>query len=122
MVPKTLDNQIAKVKKDCYSAEWLAAPDEMQEWDEVVAKPFPTNGDRFAAGELTKRLSPGLFTTKGFILQLYSAGFHHKSAKQLKRLGDLVGRERILVYHGTKDNSKRLCAGVYSDRRPLTRF
>lgn len=76
------------------------------EGDEIAVKSFPTNGDRFAAGELTKRLTPGLFTTKGFILQLYSAGFHHKSAKQLKQLGDVVGRDRILVYHGTEDNSK----------------
>lgn len=101
-MPKTLDNQIAKVKADCYSAEWLAEPDEL----EYVVEPFPTNGDRFAAGELSKRLTPGIFTTTGFLCQLYAAGFHHKSAKQLKRLGDLVGRDRILVFHGTNDKSK----------------
>ncbi|CZT17011.1 related to alpha/beta hydrolase [Ramularia collo-cygni] len=100
LMPKTPDNQIAKVKADCYSAEWLAQPDEV----EYVVEPFPTNGDRFAAQELRKRTTPGLFTTTGFICQLYAAGFHHKSAKQLKQIGDKVGRNRILVFHGTGDN------------------
>jgi predicted esterase len=36
--------------------------------------------------------------------QLYAAGFHHKSAKQLKQMADKIGRDRILVYHGTADN------------------
>ncbi|KAK4507350.1 hypothetical protein PRZ48_001085 [Zasmidium cellare] len=100
MIPKSLDNQIAKVKADCYSAEWLAKPDET----EHVVQPFPTNGDRFAAGEISKRLSPGVFTPKGFLCQLYAAGFHHKSAKELKHLGDVIGRDRILVFHGTGDH------------------
>lgn len=99
MMPKPLDGQLAKVKADCYSAEWLAKPDET----EYTVKPFPTNGDRFSAGELSKRLSPGAFTPRGFICQLYAAGFHHKSPEQLKELGDAVGRDRILVFHGTAD-------------------
>ncbi len=37
-------------------------------------------------------------------MQAIAAGWHYKSAKQLKELGDKVGRERILVMHGTKDN------------------
>lgn len=100
MIPKSLDNQIAKVKLDCYSSEWLQKPDET----EHVVQPFPTNGDRFAAGEISKRLSPGVFTPRGFLCQLYAAGFHHKSAKELKELGDIIGRERILVFHGTGDH------------------
>lgn len=100
MVPKPLDTQIARVKADCYSPEWLAKPDET----EYVLEPFPTNADRFAAGEISKRLAPGVFTRHGFLCQLYAAGFHHKSAEQIKRLGDVVGRERILVFHGTRDN------------------
>ncbi|CAK4031547.1 alpha beta-hydrolase [Lecanosticta acicola] len=100
MVPKSLDSQIAKVKADCYSAEWLAKPDET----EHTVQKFPTNGDRFAAQEISKRLSPGVFTPKGFICQLYAAGFHHKSPGQLKQLGDAVGRNRILVFHGTGDH------------------
>lgn len=99
MIPKSLDNQLAKVKGDCYSAEWLSKPDET----EYEVQPFPTNGDRFAAGELSKRLAPDAFTSTGFICQLYAAGFHHKSAKQLKKIADDVGRDRILVLHGTRD-------------------
>lgn len=100
MRPKPLDVQLQKTKVDCYSPEWLASPDEA----EHVVQPFPTNGDRFAAGEISKRLSPGIFTRHGFLCQLYAAGFHHKSAEQIKQLGDVVGRERILVFHGTRDN------------------
>lgn len=99
LLPKSLDNQLAKVKADCYSIEWLSQPDEA----EYTTEPFPTNGDRFSAGELSKRLAPGVFPAHGFIAQLYAAGFHHKSAKQLKQLADAVGRDRILVLHGTKD-------------------
>jgi hypothetical protein len=100
MIPKSIDVQIAHVKADCYSAEWLARPDET----ESTVKPFPTNGDRFAAAEINKRSSPGVFTRQGFLCQLAAAGFHHKSAAQLKQLGDTVGRERILVFHGTQDH------------------
>lgn len=100
MIPKSLDDQIAKVKADCYSPEWLAKPDET----EAVVQCFPTNGDRFAAGEVSKRTTPGVMTKSGFLCQLAAAGFHHKSAAQLKQLGDSIGRERILVFHGTGDN------------------
>ena len=100
MVPKAIDDQIAKVKADCYTAGWLAAPDET----ESIVQPFPTNGDRFAAGELTKRLLPGTFTRTGFLCQLYAAGFHSKSPAQLQQLGDLIGRNRILVLHGKGDH------------------
>jgi hypothetical protein len=100
MIPKAIDVQIAHVKADCYSPEWLAAPDDT----EPIVKSFPTNGDRFAAAEVTKRSSPDVFTRQGFLCQLAAAGFHHKSAAQLKQLGDTVGRERILVFHGTGDH------------------
>ena len=43
------------------------------------------------------------FTRKGFIAQAIAAGWHNKSAEQLKRLADAVGRERIQVMHGTID-------------------
>ena len=99
MWPKPLDIQIERVKEDCYSPEWLAKPDET----EFVVQAFPTNGDRFAAGEITKRTTPGVFTRQGFLCQLYAAGFHHKSAAQIQKLGDVVGRERIFVFHGTRD-------------------
>ena len=100
MLPKPLDEQIAKVKNDCYSAAWLDRPDET----EPTVQAFPTNGDRFATAEISKRNTPGAFTRQGFLCQLAAAGFHHKSAEQLKQLGDSVGRERILVFHGTADH------------------
>jgi len=37
------------------------------------------------------------------MLQAVAAGWHRKSAAQLKEIGDNVGRERIFVLHGTKD-------------------
>ncbi|KAF2860822.1 alpha/beta-hydrolase [Piedraia hortae CBS 480.64] len=98
--PKPIDSQINKVKADCYSAAWLQSPDDT----EFVVKPFPTNGDRFAAGELSKRMNPSAFPKAGFICQLYAAGFHHKSPQQLAQLADAVGRERIMVLHGTGDH------------------
>ncbi|KJX98653.1 alpha/beta-hydrolase like protein [Zymoseptoria brevis] len=100
LVPKSLDDQIAKVKEDCYSSQWLSQPDEL----EHTVQKFPTNGDRFAAGELKKRTTPGNMTPASFICQLVAAGWHHKSAKDLKQIGDKVGRERILVFHGTDDH------------------
>lgn len=70
---------------------------------EYVVKPFPTNGDRFAASELRKRLDSNAFPRSGFLLQALAAGWHHKSTKQLEELADRVGRERIMVLHGTRD-------------------
>ena len=101
MIPKELDEQITKVKSDCYSLPWLLKPDETES---VTGTPFPTNGDRFAASEITKRETPGIFTRQGFLCQLAAAGFHHKSAAQLERLGDVMGRDRILVLHGRQDH------------------
>ena len=78
-----------------FSQAWLNAPDDYGE--------FPTNGDRFAAMELLKRQDANGFTRKGFICQAIAAGWHFKSAEQLKELGDKVGRARIQVVHGSID-------------------
>jgi hypothetical protein len=67
-------------------------------------KKFSTNFERFAAQELNKRLDHESFTKQGFMLQAIAAGWHHKSPAQLEEIGDKVGRERIMVIHGTKDN------------------
>ena len=64
---------------------------------------FPTNGDRFAAQEIKKRQDVEGFTRKGFLAQAVAAGWHYKSAEQLKQIGDAVGRDRIQVMHGTVD-------------------
>lgn len=79
-----------------FSQAWLDAPD--------ADGGFPTNGDRFAAQEVNKRRDVIGFTKKGFILQAIAAGWHHKSAAQLKELADKIGRDRIQVMHGTIDN------------------
>lgn len=99
LFPKSINEQLANVKRNCYTQAYLDAPDAT----ECTVEPFPTNGDRFAAMEVYKRTSGHLFTRTGFIMQTIAAGWHHKSAAQLKDLGDKIGRERIFVLHGTAD-------------------
>lgn len=94
-MPKSLDKQVAEIKTRV-SDSWLSEPD--QDGD------FPTNGDRFAAQELTKRQDTGGFTRKGFICQAVAAGWHKKSPEQLKEIAEKVGSERIIVIHGSTDN------------------
>lgn len=95
-LPRAIDAQLASLKIRLFSIPWLEQPD--AEGD------FPTNGDRFAAQELKKRQDIEGFTRTGFVCQAIAAGWHHKSAEQLRTLGDEVGRERIQVMHGTVDN------------------
>ncbi|KAI9708343.1 MAG: hypothetical protein M1820_004047 [Bogoriella megaspora] len=99
-IPRSLDEQVKRAKLNLYTEEWLNRPDEEPE---PVVQPFPTNGDRFAAGEIRKRMSPEIFQRKGFMAQAVAAGWHHKSPAQLNNLGDKVGRERIMVMHGAVD-------------------
>jgi hypothetical protein len=98
-IPRSLDDQVAMVKYNLFSPEWLARPDE----SEYVKEPFPTNGDRIGAGEVAKRMDTVSYTRTGFISQALAAGWHHKSPAQLAALGDQVGRERIMVIHGEID-------------------
>ena len=102
-IPKSVDVQLANTKAQIFSPAWLAEPD--------AEGHFPTNGDRFAAQDITKRSDPNSFTSKGFILQALAAGWHYKSPKQLEKLGNLVGRERILVVHGDIDRMVTLPHG-----------
>lgn len=94
-IPKEINSQLAEVKANLFSQAFLDAPDK--------DGGFPTNGDRFAANELRKRMDKVGFTRKGFVLQAVAAGWHHKSPEQLKMLADRVGRQRICVMHGTLD-------------------
>lgn len=64
---------------------------------------FPTTRDRFAAGELAKRMDKERFTRMGFICQAIAAGWHHKSKEQLQEMVRKVGGERIFILHGTGD-------------------
>jgi pimeloyl-ACP methyl ester carboxylesterase len=95
-IPRSIDEQIALAKYNCFGQDWLEKPDQ-------EGGLFPTNGDRFAAQELRKRGDVESFTKKGFLCQAVAAGWHHKSAQQLKELGDKIGRERILVVGGNVD-------------------
>ncbi|KAJ9607581.1 hypothetical protein H2200_007659 [Cladophialophora chaetospira] len=99
-IPREIDVQLEEVGYRLFSEEWLALPD--TEYADA-SKNFPTNRDRFAAGELQKRSDKAGFTKKGFTLQAITAGWHFKSAAQIKEIGDVVGRERICVVHGTGD-------------------
>ncbi|KIW06378.1 hypothetical protein, variant [Verruconis gallopava] len=98
-IPRPIDEQLAIVKYNLASPEWLVKPDEL----EYTKEPFPTNGDRIAASEVTKRKDTTAYTRKGFIAQAIAAGWHYKSPQQLAELGDKVGRERIMVVHGGID-------------------
>ncbi|KAG4027073.1 hypothetical protein MFRU_033g00440 [Monilinia fructicola] len=129
-VPKPLDRSVLDASLSLFPASWLSLPDTTigflsstplttaqlahlpAESTPLVEPPpghpfpyarFSTNYERFAAAELKKRLDPDSFKTVGFLLQAIAAGWHHKSPAQLKELGDKVGRERIAVMHGTKD-------------------
>ncbi|KAF2139749.1 uncharacterized protein K452DRAFT_275235 [Aplosporella prunicola CBS 121167] len=98
-IPRSIDSQLAHVKHNLYSAAWLDKPDEL----EPTVQAFPTNGDRFAAAEVSKRQHPELFNKTGFMAQAVAAGWHFKSPLQLKELADKVGRHRIMVVHGSED-------------------
>ncbi|KAI9852656.1 MAG: hypothetical protein M1838_006113 [Thelocarpon superellum] len=95
LIPKAIDEQVAHMKYLCFSDAFLASPDNDGN--------FPTNGDRFAAQEILKRKDPNNFPRHGFLLQVIAAGYHHKSATQLRELRHKVGRERIQVVHGSLD-------------------
>ncbi|KIW13055.1 hypothetical protein PV08_08242 [Exophiala spinifera] len=100
-IPRDIDVQLDEVAHRLFSDDFLALPDTEQPPGSGLN--YPTNRDRFAAGELDKRRDKEGFTRKGFMLQAIAAGWHHKSTAQIARLGDEVGRERIAVLHGTAD-------------------
>lgn len=87
---------LAGFKDRVFSPEFIEGPD--------IDGKFPTNGDRMAAQEINKRADIQGFTRKGFLLQAIAANWHYKSPAQMKELGDKVGRDRIMIVHGTKDN------------------
>jgi hypothetical protein len=57
-IPRPLDSQLVNLKYNLFSEEYLAKPDTT----EYTKTPFPTNGDRAAAGEVAKRLDTAAFT------------------------------------------------------------
>lgn len=120
LIPKSLEESVRGAARNTFPAEYLLQPDDIHlpdpsfsaaTFDPMIKPPqgggkylhFNNNYERFVAGEMHKRLDSKRFTTKGFLLQLIAAGWHHKTPEQLREIGDQVGRERILVLHGTVD-------------------
>ncbi|KAI1452028.1 alpha/beta-hydrolase [Annulohypoxylon moriforme] len=112
LLPKSMDRSIQYAAQAIFPPDYLASPDNASVPDESVPNckipaggygKFRSNYERFAAQEITKQRDKDGFTKTGFLLQLIAAGWHSKSPEQLKDLGDNVGRERILVLHGTDD-------------------
>jgi len=99
-IPKDIDVQLEEIAHRLFSTAFLESPDTENEDPHLN---FPTNRDRFAASELAKRRDKDGFTRKGFILQAVAAGWHHKSAEQLREIVERVGARRVCVMHGTGD-------------------
>lgn len=142
-VPKSLDRAVADAARSLFAGPWLDAPDDvlLPSLDTPGVLPpsskveagreeaggygrFATNYERFAAQELTKRLTPGAMPKAGFMLQAIAANWHNKSPAQLKELGDKVGRERIMVVHGTDDRMLTVSHGkiLIEDLQPGTSY
>lgn len=98
-LPKSLDAQIAGALERQFTRAHVDGPDRT----EAVVRAFPTGGDRYAAAEVAKKTTPGVFTRRGFMNQAWAAAWHRKSAAQLEELAGRVGRRRIMVVHGTQD-------------------
>lgn len=115
VVPKSTEQSIVDTARKIFVDEWLAGPDaedlpSPETTPKCAEAPgggayklFDNNFQRFQAQEIAKRQQPGYFTKQGFLCQLIAAGWHRKSPEQLQKMADAVGRERILVMHGTRD-------------------
>ncbi|KAJ4165165.1 hypothetical protein LMH87_006811 [Akanthomyces muscarius] len=64
---------------------------------------FGSNYQRYQAEEMKKYYPPNVFSRQGLLCQLAAVVGHRKSASQLRDMADRVGRERILIVHGTND-------------------
>lgn len=117
LIPKSVQRSVVDTSRQIFNEDWLLAPDEaippvIGETPKCGAPRgggseylrFDNNFQRFLAGELTKRSDPGFYSKMGVISQLLAAGGHYKSPEQLQAIADIVGRERIMVMHGTGDN------------------
>lgn len=123
VVPKSGEQGIIDTARKIFVDEWLTAPDAEDlpipgttrgcgaALGDGTYRMFDSNFQRFQAQELAKRRHPGYFTTQGFLCQLVAAWWHRKSPEQLARMADAVGRERIMVLHGTRDKMIRVSNG-----------
>jgi pimeloyl-ACP methyl ester carboxylesterase len=122
LIPRSVEVTIPRTAAQLFPRAWLVGPDDtplpdLSKHTPGVGPPRPVPGypevgeyrrfenrfQRFVAEEMHKRTDPDRFQRKGFFMQLIAAGWHRKTPEQLKDLGDKVGRERIMVMHGTDD-------------------
>ena len=116
-IPKSMEATIANTARNLFTEPWMYAPDDTSLPSPARTPrcgpapgtpdgeylPFDNNFQRFQAQELHKKLAPSRFSTTGLMLQLGAAALHNKSPAQLAEIGDGIGRERILVVHGSRD-------------------
>ncbi|KAG6189600.1 hypothetical protein E4U47_003293 [Claviceps purpurea] len=118
--PKSEDQSIHDTARTVFPLEFLTAKDDTIALPSPRTTPkcrpadtpdgeyphFDSHFQRFQAQELHKRHGKvGTFTRSGFFCQLSAAAGHSKSAAQLAKMADEVGRERILVMHGARDDT-----------------
>ncbi|KAG5979623.1 hypothetical protein E4U55_004951 [Claviceps digitariae] len=137
--PKSEEQAIQATALSIFPAAFLAAPDTTLVLPSPRTTPkcrpaagtpdgeyprFDSHFQRFQAQELRKRHNiDGHFTRSGFFCQLLAAAGHHKSPAQLAEMADQVGRERILVLHGARDqmlvvsNGERLIFALEPGKR-----
>ncbi|PHH73002.1 hypothetical protein CDD82_5698 [Ophiocordyceps australis] len=121
MLPLPQEDALRRVAVSVFPMEWLLAPDE-DDLPSPASTPgcdppgslapgqdscaeyghFDSNFQRFQAQTLTNRLNPA-FAPPRIMCQGIAAGWHCKTDEQLRAMADAVGRERILVLHGTLD-------------------
>lgn len=125
------ERAVADTARRIFGPDWRAAPDR-----DVLPLPaatprcapppdgaaayrrFDSNFQRFQAEELAKRRDGRSFTLRGYLCQMVAAHGHRKSDEQLRAMADAVGRERILVMHGSDDaviavkNGRRLVDAI----------
>ncbi|CCF41570.1 glycylpeptide N-tetradecanoyltransferase [Colletotrichum higginsianum] len=102
-LPYGVDAELNSKAHRLFTQKYLDSPDSGSLDPETK---FLTNLDRFTAEQLVERMEDTeLSRRKGIILQAIAAGWHHKTDAELAKMGDGVGRTRIMVMHGTFDES-----------------
>ncbi|KJZ77067.1 hypothetical protein HIM_03388 [Hirsutella minnesotensis 3608] len=114
--PGSEETQIANMIHLLFPDDWLAkldtdgdpSPSTTSRFKlppEMGGKPayFESNWQRYQAWEMSKRRRKGLMPLSGELCQAVAVVTHRMSDRELRAMADAVGRERILVVHGTED-------------------
>lgn len=99
------------MKATFISAEYANAPDAREETNEGLPL-FDTRGDRYTAEMTHMHQSPEAYTHSAWFRQALAVPGWQMTADDLKQLGDSVGRNRIMVIHGSDDKA---LAPVHAD-------